>query len=80
MTAQDHIEKIGAAITALEKATKEVRKASKDVVLKTQALHEALEAAQTDYLTAHANDGNVAAFSGGTNKPPVGYPDEPVEP
>jgi len=80
MTAQGHIENIGAAITALEKATKEVRKASKDVVLKTQALHEALEAAQTDYLTVHANDGSVVAFSGGTNKPPVNDPDEPVEP
>lgn len=78
MNAQDHIAKIGQCITELEAATKAVRKASKEVVLKTQALHEALEDAQGDYMTQHANDGSVVAFSGGNDKPPRG--DEPVEP
>ena len=80
MTAQDHIDAIGAAITDLEDAAKEAKQASRKVVQATRALHDALGAAEAAYIASVANDGNVVAFSGGNNKPPVNDPDEPVEP
>lgn len=81
MTAQTHIDAIGAAITELENAAKEARQASKRVVQATKALHDALGAAEAAYIASAANDGgNVIAFSGGTNKPPVTDPNDPVKP
>jgi len=81
MTAQDHIDALGAAITELEDAAKDARQASKRVVQATKAVHDALGAAEAAYIASVANDGgNVVAFSGGTNKPPVNDPDEPVKP
>lgn len=80
MTAQDHINAIGAALTELEDAAKDARQASKKVVQATKALHDALGAAEAAYIASVANDGNVVAFSGGGPKPPVDDPDEPVEP
>ena len=79
MTAQDHIDAVGAAITELEDAAKEAKKASRVVVQKTRALHDALGAAEAAYIASAANS-NVVAFSGGNEKPPVDDPDEPVEP
>jgi hypothetical protein len=79
MTSQDHIDAIGAAITNLENAAKEARQASKEVVKATKDLHDALGAAEAAYIASVANDGgNVVAFSGGNDKPPVKDPDEPV--
>lgn len=78
MTAQDHIDAIGKAITNLEDAAKESRQASKKVVQATKALHDALGEAEAAYIASVANDGNVVAFSGGNPKPPVDNPDEPV--
>jgi phage-related tail fiber protein len=79
MTAQTHIDAIGAAITELEDAAKEARQASKRTVLATKALHDALGAAEAAYIASVANDGgNVVAFSGGNDKPPVDDPDKPV--
>lgn len=81
MTAQVHIDAIGAAITELEDAAKDARQASKRVVQATKALHDALGAAEAAYIANVANDGgNVIAFSGGTNKPPVNDPNDPVKP
>ncbi len=79
MTAQDHIDAIGAAITELEDAAKEAKQASRKVVQATRALHDALGAAEAAYIASAANS-NVVAFSGGNPKPPVVDPDEPVEP
>jgi hypothetical protein len=81
MTAQVHIDAIGAAITELEDAAKDARQASKRVVQATKALHDALGAAEAAYIASVANDGgNVVAFSGGTNNPPVNDPNDPVKP
>jgi phage-related tail fiber protein len=81
MTAQSHINAIGKAITELEDAAKEARQASKRVVLATNALHDALGAAEAAYIASAAKSGsNVVAFSGGTNKPPVNDPNDPVKP
>lgn len=79
MTAQDHIDAIGNAVTDLEDAAKEVKQASRKVVQKTRALHDALGAAEAAYIASAANS-NVVAFSGGNSKPPVVDPDEPVKP
>jgi hypothetical protein len=81
MTAQVHIDAIGAAITDLEDAAKDARQASKRVVQATKALHDALGAAEAAYIASVVNDGgNIVAFSGGTNKPPVNDPNDPVKP
>lgn len=79
MTAQDHIDAIGAAITELEDAAKEARQASRKVVQATRALHDALGAAEAAYIASAANS-NVVAFSGGNDKPPVDDPDGPIKP
>ena len=76
MTAQEHIDAIGAAITELEDAAKEAKQASRKVVQATRALHDALGAAEAAYIASVANDGNVVAFSGGSNKPTEPEPDE----
>lgn len=75
MTAQDHIDAIGAAITELEDAAKEAKQASRKVVQATRALHDALGAAEAAYIASAANS-NVVAFSGGSNKPTEPEPDE----
>ena len=75
MTAQDHIDAIGAAITELEDAAKEVKQASRKVVQATRTLHDALGAAEAAYIASAANS-NVVAFSGGSNKPTEPEPDE----
>lgn len=79
MTAQKHIDAIGELMTELEEAAEDARRASGRVVRLTKRLHRALERAQADYCEAYPSD-NVIAFSGGTNKPPVDDPDEPVDP
>lgn len=80
MTAQTHIDAIGQAVTELENAAKDAKQAARVVVQKTRALHDVLGAAEAAYIASVANDGNVVAFSGGNDKPPVNDPDEPVEP
>ena len=80
MTAQTHIDAIGQAVTELENAAKEAKQAARVVLQKTRALHDALGAAEAAYIADTANDGNVVAFSGGNDKPPIDDPDEPVKP
>ena len=79
MTPQEHIDAIGKAVTDLEDAAKEVKQASRKVVQKARALHDALGAAEAAYIASAANS-NVVAFSGGTNKPPVDDPNGPIKP
>jgi hypothetical protein len=77
MTAQEHIDAIGAAITEVEDAAKDAKKAARRVVLATKALHDALGNAEAAYIASVANDGdNIVAFSGGSNKPTEPDPDE----
>ena len=76
MNAQEHIDAIGAAITELEDAAKEAKHATRRTVLATKALHDALGKAEAAYIASVANDGNVVAFSGGSNKPTEPDPDE----
>jgi hypothetical protein len=80
MTAQTHIDAIGQAVTELENAAKEAKQAARVVLQKTRALHDALGAAEAAYIADTANDGNVVAFSGGNDKPPVDDPDGPIKP
>jgi hypothetical protein len=81
MTAQDHIDAVGKAVTDLEDAAKEAKQAARVVVQRTRALHDALGRAQAAYIASVANDGgNIVAFSGGNDKPPVNDPDGPVKP
>jgi hypothetical protein len=81
MTAQEHIDAIGAAVTDLENAAKEAKKAARLVVQKTNALHEVLGKAEAAYIASVANDGgNIVAFSGGNDKPPVNDPNGPIKP
>lgn len=80
MTAQTHIDAIGQAVTELENAAKDAKQAARVVLQKTRALHDVLGAAEAAYIADTANDGNVVAFSGGNDKPPVDDPDGPIKP
>lgn len=81
MTAQTHIDAIGKAVTELENAAKDAKQAARVVVQKTRVLHDVLGAAEAAYIASTANDGgNVVAFSGGNDKPPVDDPNGPIKP
>ena len=62
-----------------EEAVKATRKALRLVEEHHALLHARLDKAQKAYI-ATRDGGNIVAFSGGTDKPPVDDPDEPVEP
>ena len=79
MTAQEHIDAIGRALAKSEEAVKATRKALKLVEEHHAILHARLDRAQKAYIATRDGD-NIVAFSGGTNKPPVDDPDEPVKP
>ena len=78
MNDQAHINAIGKAQIEVEEAASDVRQASRRLTRSVHKLHAALADAEADY-SARDNT-NVVAFSGGTNKPPVDDPDEPVDP
>jgi len=78
MTEQDHIEAIGKAQIEVENAAADIRKASRRLTRGIHKLHAALADAEAAYGALDST--NVVAFSGGTNKPPVDDPDEPVDP
>jgi len=81
MTAQEHIEAVGRAMVKSEEALKAIRKALRLAEEHHALLHARLERAQADYIASVSKDGgNVVAFSGGTNKPPVNDPNYPVKP
>jgi hypothetical protein len=79
MTAQEHIDAIGRALMKSEEAVKATRKALKLVEEHHAILHARLDKAQKAYVASRDGD-NIVAFSGGTDKPPVDDPDEPVKP
>lgn len=79
MTAQKHIDAIGETVVDVEEATEDLRRAMRRLRRAVVRHHKALEMAQADYCETYPSD-NVIAFSGGTNKPPVDDPDEPVDP
>ena len=86
MTAQDHIDAIGRAVTGLEAALPTMRAAHADmgkaiarVEGRVTALHARLDRAQKAYL-ATRDGSNIVAFSGGNDKPPVNDPDETIKP
>lgn len=78
MTEQDHINAIGEAQVEVEEAAKDVRQASRKLTRAIHKLHTVLANAEEAYGTLDST--NVVAFSGGTDKPPVDDPDEPVDP
>lgn len=79
MTAQEHIDACGRALMKTEGAIKAMRAALEQTEKTHAVLHARMERMQKDYL-ASLDGGNVVAFSGGNDKPPVDDPDEPVEP
>lgn len=81
MTAQKHIDAIGASLLEIEARSKDVRKAARKLDAAVLKHHELLDEAQKAYAAEPYQGGSVIVpFSGGTNKPPVDNPDEPVEP
>ncbi len=67
-TPQSYIDAIGEAITDVEEKSEAVRAAARASVASVKRLHDVLEKAQAAYA---AENGNVVAFSGGIDKPPV---------
>ncbi len=93
MTAQEHIDAIGAAQNRLDATLAElkdetaqlhaladsVKVLAKRANREARKVHYLQDKAQRAYLEANP-EGNIVLFSGGTNKTPVDDPDEPVEP
>lgn len=81
MTAQKHIDRIGASLLEIEERSKAVRKAARKLEAAVLKHHGLLDEAQKAYAAEpYQGGGVIVPFSGGTNKPPVDNPDEPVEP
>lgn len=81
MTAQKHIDAIGASLLEIEERSKDVRKAARKLDAAVLRHHELLDEAQKAYAAEpYQGGGVIVPFSGGTNKPPVDDPNEPVEP
>lgn len=80
MTAQTHINAIGASLLDIEKRASEIKHLSLELNQAIRKHHALLEKAQAAYCSGKPGGGQVVPFSGGTNKPPVDDPSEPVEP
>lgn len=81
MTPQKHIDAIGKSLLEIEERSKAVRKAARKLDAAVLKHHELLDEAQKAYAAEpYQGGGVIVPFSGGTNKPPVDDPDEPVEP
>ena len=86
MTPQDYIDAIGAAqvelearVSAMLEAARDAEKAALRAQRQSRRVHFLQDRAQRAFKEAYPED-NVVLFSGGTSKPPVDDPDEPVEP
>jgi len=93
MTAQEHINAIGEAQNRLDATLAElkdetaqlhaladsVKMLAKRANREARKVHYLQDKAQRAYLESNP-EGNIVLFSGGTNKPPVDDPDEPVGP
>lgn len=81
MTAQKHIDAIGASLLEIEARSKAVRKAARKLDAAVLKHHELLDEAQKAYAAEpYQGGGVIVPFSGGTNKDLPDDPDEPVEP
>lgn len=80
MTAQNHINAIGASLLDIEKRAAEVKRLSLELNQAVRKHHNLLEKAQAAYRSEQPGGGRIVPFSGGTNKPPVDDPSKPVEP
>lgn len=81
MTAQKHIDAIGASIVSLEAKAKALRKAAREIEAAAQALHGLLDAAQQAHIEIYSGaDNMIVPFSGGVDKVKPDNPDEPVKP
>lgn len=70
MTAQTHIDAIGASLMDIESKTKALRKSARELDAAVLKHHELLEAAQAAYAAEpYQGGGVIVPFSGGTNKP-----------
>lgn len=79
MTAQTHIDAIGASLLDLEAKSKALRKATRELESALLKHHQLLDGAQKAYAAEPYQGGAlIIPFSGGTNKPEPG--DEPKEP
>jgi hypothetical protein len=80
MTAQSHIDAIGASQIRTEKLTRKLLKLAQQMKAEADTHHALLHKAETDFLATQPA-GNVVAFSGGMDKPPPPPdPDAPVGP
>lgn len=81
MTAQEHIDKIGALTHEVEAQALLVKREVGVLNRKLHRLHKAMNDAQRAYKAEHDGDNVLALFSGGTDKPPPPPdPEEPVGP
>lgn len=81
MTAQKHIDAIGASLLELEELSKDVRKAARKLDAAVLKHHELLEEAQKAYAAEpYQGGGMIVPFSGGVDKVKPDNPDEPVKP
>ena len=77
MTAQTHINAIGASLLDIEKRASEIKRLSVELNKAIRRHHDLLEKAQADYCSGQPGGGQVVPFSGGTNKPD---PDQEIKP
>lgn len=86
MTAQEHIDAIGAAQVKLEALVNEMlaialkaETVAKRTEKQARRVHFLQDRAQRAFKEAYPED-NVVLFSGGSDKPPVDDPDGPIKP
>ena len=86
MTAQEHIDAIGAAQVKLEALVNEMlaiavkaETVAKRTEKQARRVHFLQDRAQRAFKEAYPED-NVVLFSGGNDKPPVDDPDGPIKP
>lgn len=71
--------RLEAYVDDLLRASREVERLAAKADKQAKRVHYLQDRAQRAFKEAHPED-NVVLFSGGTDKPPVDDPDEPVEP
>jgi len=86
MTAQSHIDALGKAQAKLERLIDtahrlavETAKAAEAAERQAKVLHALKDKAQKAFKERYPEE-NVVLFSGGTDKPPVDAPEEPLDP
>jgi hypothetical protein len=77
MTAQTHIDAIGASVVRLERLNRQLRRLTREMSAELATHHALLDKAQSAYCATQLT-GVVVPFTGGLDKPPPS--DEPVGP